>query len=125
MGLPNICLEGLEVQRKAGIEGAAEGHRRYSRLNRVLRVVTPVCAMIVACLTVWAVAQALPAGGATEGAEYVTVVVKPGDTLWSIAKRIGGNRVDPRVVCEQIRSANGIANAMIWPGQVLRVPPWI
>ncbi len=47
-------------------------------------------------------------------------VVKPGDTLWSIALgRYGG---DPREAVWEIRDRNGLHGTTVHPGQVLVLP---
>ena len=46
--------------------------------------------------------------------------VKPGDTLWSIAERTSAG--DPREAVWNIRERNGLASALIVPGQVLVLP---
>jgi hypothetical protein len=48
-------------------------------------------------------------------------VVRQGDTLWTIASRVSGER-DPRLLVEQIAQANHLDGASIVPGQVLSVP---
>jgi nucleoid-associated protein YgaU len=50
-----------------------------------------------------------------------TLVVQPGDTLWSIAKEVapGG---DVRKTVYEIRKLNGLSDAMIISGQVLVLP---
>lgn len=52
----------------------------------------------------------------------VTVVVRQGDTLWSIAKRcdVPGDNVPEKVAA--IRAANGLGSASLTPGQSLVVP---
>jgi LysM repeat protein len=55
---------------------------------------------------------ALPAGS--------TVIVEPGDTLWSIAQRAEPN-ADPRLVVEQLRKANHLNSVDLSPGQTLKV----
>ncbi|HEU5269531.1 MAG TPA: LysM peptidoglycan-binding domain-containing protein [Jatrophihabitans sp.] len=57
-------------------------------------------------------APAIPAGS--------TVVVQPGDTLWSIAQRAEPNS-DPRLVVEQLRKANHLTSVTLSPGQTLKV----
>lgn len=52
---------------------------------------------------------------------YETVVVRPGDTLWSIAETRYPSQ-DPRVKLEQIEQINHLAGPMLQPGQQLRVP---
>jgi LysM repeat protein len=50
-----------------------------------------------------------------------TVTVRPGDTLWSIARRTEPTS-DPRAVVETIAVANGLRAGQLVPGQPLLVP---
>jgi nucleoid-associated protein YgaU len=50
-----------------------------------------------------------------------TVVVRPGDTLWSIARR-SEPASDPRAVVDAIAGANGVQARELVPGQRLLVP---
>ena len=49
------------------------------------------------------------------------VVVRPGDTMWSIAVR-ADPAADPRAVIQQIVEDNGLTGTAIQVGQVLWVP---
>ena len=55
------------------------------------------------------------------GIQFVTVVVAPGETLWSIATEAAGSG-DVRAMVEEIISANSLALPDVVAGQVLRVP---
>ena len=48
-------------------------------------------------------------------------MVRPGDTLWSIATRFAPS-TDPRVVVDAIASANGVDPGALVPGQQLSIP---
>ncbi len=50
-----------------------------------------------------------------------TVVVRPGDTLWSIARRVAPGQ-DPRGVVDAIADANGVEAGSLVPGQTLVLP---
>jgi len=50
-----------------------------------------------------------------------SVVVQPGDTLWSIAAEVAGSG-DVRDVVDRIQELNGIQGAVLIPGQVLELP---
>jgi nucleoid-associated protein YgaU len=50
-----------------------------------------------------------------------SVVVRPGDTLWSVASSVAGDQ-DVRVVVDRIQDVNGLQGSGIVPGQVLRLP---
>jgi hypothetical protein len=50
-------------------------------------------------------------------------VVRPGETLWEIARQVVGAEGDPRPVVERIRRANGLASTdVLLPGISLVVP---
>src|SRR6185437_5875642 len=48
-----------------------------------------------------------------------TVMVQPGDTLWSIAQRTAPQR-DPRQVVDQLRRLNHLNSVALTPGQTLK-----
>ena len=50
-----------------------------------------------------------------------TYVVRAGDTVWSIAERLGGGE-DPRTLVDAIADRNGIDPGSIVPGQTLLIP---
>jgi LysM repeat protein len=50
---------------------------------------------------------------------YMTVVVAPGETLWSIAGMVGGNS---SAVVDQIIDANHLRSSEVQAGQKLLVP---
>ena len=52
---------------------------------------------------------------------YATVIVRPGDTLWSIASKHTG-RGDVQDTIDRISEVNHLDTASIEPGQRLRVP---
>lgn len=51
----------------------------------------------------------------------VEVVVAPGDTLWSIARRHVPVEVDLCAAVDTIMRENGLTGALVRPGQVLQV----
>lgn len=67
------------------------------------------------------VAQAVGVGGSAEAKRPQTYVVRPGDTLWAIARRSAPS-VDPRLVVEAIASANRVDPGALVPGQQLSIP---
>ena len=74
----------------------------------------------VAAVLALSVGFALGARGAPEG-RYTTVVVQPGDTLWSIAAE-HYPADDVRVRVDDIELANGLPGPAIQVGQSLRLP---
>jgi nucleoid-associated protein YgaU len=65
------------------------------------------------------------AGGEESGLRLAgesSVVVHPGDTLWSIAAAVTGEGGDVRAVVADIRELNELPDAVVVPGQVLVLP---
>jgi LysM repeat protein len=67
------------------------------------------------------------AGGALGGSEPLSAPgsvyrVRPGDTLWDLARRQVGPEGDPRPLIADIRALNDLSSPALRPGQVLVVP---
>lgn len=74
-------------------------------------VTTLLCVAVL-----WVVAQSQPPH------ELIEIVVRPGDTLWSLARTYSPSR-DPREVVHIIREANGgLEPGALRPGDVVLVP---
>jgi Tfp pilus assembly protein FimV len=106
----------LDIERLFA-QHVAMGRTRVRR-RRLLAVVVTV---VVAGLLSGPVASAMGIGVEAGGNGSRTYVVRPGDTLWSIATRFAPSR-DPRPVVDAIRSANGVDPAALVPGQQLSIP---
>jgi hypothetical protein len=96
------------------------------RLTRRGRVVFTSLAALP--LVVWALVAVLGSGGAAADGgsvlpatsfEYVTI--GQGDSLWAIAESIAPDG-DPRVLVDEIIRLNGLADAVVEPGQRLALP---
>jgi hypothetical protein len=135
----------LDEHHERGRREAAELHTRTSpsvRLTRRGRVVAIVLLAVVATAVLLALglvpsqastapASAHPAapfvaagsvlGGVTAAVAAGSVVVQPGDTLWSIATRIAP-RVDPRATVQKIIDRNALSGAAVQAGQLLILP---
>ena len=61
------------------------------------------------------------ADGGLELAGASTVVVQPGDTLWSIARSVAPDE-DPRAVVDAIVDLNGLHSVDLMPGAELQLP---
>lgn len=99
---------------------------RLTRRGRVVAGVLAVLALTAAVLVITLVAsggaQATNHGQARGGYTGMReIVVQPGQTLWSIASAAEPS-VDPRVVVQEIMSANSMTSTTISVGQLLWVP---
>ena len=74
----------------------------------------------VILLSVAAIAVGLAARGSSGAAPKRTYVVRPGDTLWSVAQRTYAG--DPREGVWKIEQRNHLGGATIVPGEKLVVP---
>lgn len=90
---------------------------RLTRRGRVVLVVIPALLALSGAL--------LAAGpGVAEAAPHVaphTVVVRSGESLWTIAERVAP-RTDPRTTIAEIERVNGLSSAQVDAGVVLRLP---
>jgi Tfp pilus assembly protein FimV len=95
-------------------------HRTYVRRRRTLAIVgTALVAVLMSPLAATAVRPgdaSTPVPVATQ-----TVVVQPGDTLWSIAQRVRP-AVDPRETIAWIQDANDVDAGGLEAGRSLVVP---
>ena len=110
------------------------GLRRAARLRLTRRgkvVVGALAAVAVAAVAalLWlaiagqaeAAGPGMTGGGSGAGHTMVRVVVRPGETLWSIAVRTDPG-ADPRAVIQQVIDDNALRGTAIQQGQVLWVP---
>jgi nucleoid-associated protein YgaU len=92
---------------------------RLTRRGRLLLLVLALCAgaLLAAVLapTLSGSTQELEPAGSR------SVVVEPGDTLWSIATSVAGDE-DVRGVVDALQEVNHLSGSALSPGQVLRLP---
>jgi LysM domain len=120
---------------RSGVPGARsglpeEGARRRTRLTRrgrILAAALVVAVMVTVAVLAWLAgttrAQAA-LHGSPPGAVYrnlTQVVVRPGQTLWTIASQAQPT-ADPRTVVQEIVTLNDLRGVVIEPGQHLWVP---
>ena len=92
---------------------------RRGRLARTL-VVLSLAIVMVATFAFSAGAGSTDSMASTPDS-YVTVVVGPGESLWSLAGRLAGDR-DARSLIEEIMIVNSLATPDVQAGQSLRIP---
>ena len=101
--------------------GQAEGMPR-TRVRRRRLVLTGLIVVLTACL-LGPVGHAFVAGAEVRKTSQHTYVVRPGDTLWSIAGREVAPGVDPRPMIDAIERANGgVAAGMLVAGRPHVIP---
>lgn len=96
--------------------------RRPVRLTRRGRLALGLVTAFLAVLALAAISPQADAADVASGAPATaSVVVQPGDTVWSIARALAPG-ADPRDLVGRIRDLNGLTDAMVVAGQVLVVP---
>lgn len=89
------------------------------RLTRRGRAVAVLAVGIALAGALWLAHSSAVASSAPHRSPPSTVVVRPNDTLWSIASRVAPDR-DPRVVVSELERRNDLTDPTVHVGQVLR-----
>ncbi|MGB4137358.1 MAG: LysM peptidoglycan-binding domain-containing protein [Microbacterium sp.] len=106
-----------------GFHGVS-GRTRLRITRRGRRVLSAVVATPIALGIVFggiAGGTALASGSHAAPVAFETVVVMPGDTLWSIAEEAAPG-ADPRDVVAEISRLNNLQNGALAAGQELAIP---
>jgi Tfp pilus assembly protein FimV len=93
---------------------------RLTRRGRLIIVAVLMATMVLAGI-VLGHGSSQAAGHGSAAATSLTLTVKPGDTLWSVAARIAPHS-DPRLVVADIESRNHLVGGQVRAGEQLRVP---
>jgi hypothetical protein len=134
--LPQGCIAGVKIMSTATInvvsaktlinQGFSHSTNpsgvvlnRRGRLARTL-VILSLAIVMVATFAFSAGAGSTDSMAATPDS-YVTVVVGPGESLWSLAGRMAGAG-DARSLIEEIMAVNSLATPDVQAGQSLRIP---
>lgn len=105
-------------------QSSPAGRLRITRRGRMVLalLVTVVTVTIVALSILTGVPSALASGAsAAKAVEFTTVVVVPGDSLWSIASRVAPE-ADPRDVIADMKRLNRLHSSDVLVGQELAIP---
>jgi Tfp pilus assembly protein FimV len=96
--------------------------RRQRRRRRVAGLLRFGVFLLLIFIAVWAGVRVAHAGedGAIYTGQHYTV--QPGDDLWTIAADEYGARVDLRQAVYVIRTANGMHDSSLQPGESLTLP---
>ena len=110
------------ARRRAGHGLAARRTPARLRLTRRARVLGVTLALMLGvAIGSWLGPLVAGSDGDLRLAGAQSVVVQPGDTLWSIAGEVAGSS-DVRVVVDRIQEINGLSGTVLLPGQVLELP---
>jgi hypothetical protein len=135
--LPQGCIAGVKIMSTATLtsaqtlinQGFSQGFTTNPSgtivLNRRGRLARTLVVLSLAIVMVATFAFSAGAGStdsmATTPDSFVTVVVGPGESLWSLAGRMAGDG-DVRSLIEEIMIVNSLATPDVQAGQSLRIP---
>jgi len=134
--LPQGCIAGVKIMSTATINAVSartlinQGFSHSTNpsgivLNRRGRLARSLVVLSLAIVMVATFAFSAGAGSTDSMAatpdSYVTVVVGPGESLWSLAGRMAGDG-DARSLIEEIMIVNSLATPDVQAGQSLRIP---
>jgi LysM domain len=126
---PKAASRDAQVLPAPGRRTAAGARGAPLRLTRRGRIVVTAVAIFLATVVITVIGMAAPGGaqaanhgrpGAGYGGMH-QVVVRPGQTLWSIAASAEPT-ADPRLVISQIMTANSMTSDVVEAGELLWVP---
>lgn len=92
---------------------------RLTRRGRLLVVAT--LALLICAAFLMGRSGADASTDKASAPSYTQTTVQPGETLWSVAKRVSP-RHDPRALVDEIRSLNHLDSGSLTVGQQLLVP---
>jgi hypothetical protein len=92
---------------------------RLTRRGRLVLVLFVMSLMVLAGLTLGH-GSSLASGKHQRAARH-TLIVQPGESLWSVANRVAPHR-DPRAVIDEIESLNHLSSPTLEAGEQLTVP---
>lgn len=103
------------------VDGDRSASTVRMRRQRVFLIRRLVVGAVVAALVIggWSLASGDAEGAAGASTAATVVEVRPGDTLWAIAGRLGVD-ADRRAVVAALAEENG--GSVVVPGQHLRIP---
>ena len=117
-----VSRQPMRLIRPAAVTGVPPRPVRLTHRGRVVVAIVGVLVAAGAFVAAATAAQATSGSAARSSASGAEkVIVRPGDTLWSIA-RSADPGADTRTIVQRILQANRISGASIMPGQSLLVP---
>ncbi len=94
----------------------------YSIKNRKRFIISVTLLFLSVIFILSAIISNNYARGDKDTGPYITVLIKEGDTLWSIAKRYKPKENDIRQFIKEIREVNSLESANIISGEHIQIP---
>ena len=124
---PNLRLVADPPAGGGRLTADRRGPLRLTRRGQLVIVVAMALLVAFGCINLGLMPAAATSTGQAVGQQRTvapvgsTLIVQPGDSLWSVATRIAPG-VDPRLTVQQLVDRNGLTSTAVTAGQVLRLP---
>ena len=103
-----------------GFQANPSGRIVLNRRGKLARTLVVLSLAIVAASVAGGQAGASTSAKASAPHSFITVTVAPGDTVWSLANRVGEG--DAGALVASIIEINGLGNGDLTAGQKIRIP---
>lgn len=104
-----------------GFQANPSGGIKLNRRGRLARTLVVLSLAIVAASVAGGQAGASTASKVSATQSFITVTVAPGDTVWSLANRVGDGS-DAGALVSAIIEINSLGNGDLTAGQKIRIP---
>ena len=104
-----------------GFSANPSGRIVLNRRGRLARTLVVLSLAIVAASVAGGQAGASTSAKASAAHSFITVTVAPGDTVWSLANRVGGGH-DVGGLVSDIIEINSLTSGDVVAGQKIRIP---
>jgi len=103
-----------------GFQANPSGAIKLNRRGRLARTLVVLSLAIVAASVAGGQAGASTSSQVTAPQSFITITVAPGDTVWSLANRVGSG--DAGHLVAEIIEINSLGNGDLTAGQKIRIP---
>jgi nucleoid-associated protein YgaU len=104
-----------------GFQANPSGRIVLNRRGKLARTLVVLSLAIVAASVAGGQAGAQTSKVQVASTQFITVTVAPGDTVWSLANRVGGGS-EASALVSSIIEINGLGNGDLTAGQKIRIP---
>ncbi|CAN2190743.1 LysM domain [Candidatus Nanopelagicaceae bacterium] len=104
-----------------GFQANPSGRIVLNRRGKLARTLVVLSLAIVAASVAGGQAGAQTSKVQVASTQFITVTVAPGDTVWSLANRVGGGS-DAGALVSAIIEINSLGNGDLTAGQKIRIP---
>lgn len=120
--MSTMTINSVNISKTIDFQGfQANPSVRLNRRGRLARTLVVLSLAIVAASLAGGQAGANTSKAPAAPTAFITVTAAPGDTVWSLANRVGGG-VEVGALVSEIIEINGLGNGDLTAGESIRIP---